>query len=124
MRWKSLRDTYIKESRKQRERRDKSGGGAAGTAVRWRYLAVLSFLEPSVAPRRSSGNMAERRGQEEDAGYPEEPAVEAGLPGLSNESVICCTRLYRNSKQCLLFLFQLFPSHIKHSDTYENKDCH
>ncbi|XP_029965851.1 transcription factor Adf-1-like [Salarias fasciatus] len=83
VRWKSLRDTDIRESRKERERRDRSGGAAA-TGAKWRYLALLSFLEPSVAPRHTSGNMSPRRAQEDqEGGRPEEPVEEAA--GLSGE---------------------------------------
>ncbi|XP_042359885.1 myb-related transcription factor, partner of profilin-like [Plectropomus leopardus] len=68
-RWKSLRDTYIRERRKVPR-----SGAAAGTAKRWKYLGVLSFLDPFVAPRLTSGNMGQ--GVEED-----------GTPEQSRESV-------------------------------------
>ena len=50
--WKSLRDTYIRERRKVPK-----SGSAAGTAKRWKYLGVLSFLDPFITPRPTSGNM-------------------------------------------------------------------
>uniref|UniRef100_A0A3B5AB51 MADF domain-containing protein n=1 Tax=Stegastes partitus TaxID=144197 RepID=A0A3B5AB51_9TELE len=54
--WKSLRDTYLKERRKETER---SSGSAAVTGKRWKYSAVLSFLDPFVTPRETLGNMEE-----------------------------------------------------------------
>ncbi|KAF4096414.1 transcription factor Adf-1-like [Onychostoma macrolepis] len=64
--WKSLRDTYLKERRKDTEKRS---GSAAGSGKKWKYSAVLSFLDPFVSPRETSGNM--ERGDEENqaAGY-------------------------------------------------------
>uniref|UniRef100_A0A3B4Z1B4 MADF domain-containing protein n=1 Tax=Stegastes partitus TaxID=144197 RepID=A0A3B4Z1B4_9TELE len=53
---KSLRDTYLKERRKETERRS---GSAAETGKRWKHSAVLSFLDPFVTPRETSGNMEE-----------------------------------------------------------------
>ncbi|XP_073803716.1 uncharacterized protein isoform X6 [Danio rerio] len=64
--WKSLRDTYLKERRKETEKRS---GSAAGSGKKWRFSAVLSFLDPFVSPRETSGNM-ERGGEEsQPAGY-------------------------------------------------------
>ncbi len=59
--WKCLRDTYIKERRKDTEKRS---GSAAGSGKKWKYSAVLSFLDPFVSPRETSGNM--ERGDEEN----------------------------------------------------------
>lgn len=59
--WKSLRDTYLKERKKETKR--KSGSGA-GTGKWWKYSAVLSFLYPFITPRETSGNMGQ--GVEED----------------------------------------------------------
>ncbi|XP_049432793.1 uncharacterized protein LOC125889110 [Epinephelus fuscoguttatus] len=59
--WKGLRDTYLKEKKKERERKS----GLAGTGgKRWKYSAVLSFLDPFVTPKETSGNM--RVGVEEE----------------------------------------------------------
>ncbi|XP_078022961.1 uncharacterized protein LOC144462704 [Epinephelus lanceolatus] len=52
--WKSLRDTYLKERKKETE---KKSGATAGTGKKWKYFAALSFLDPFVAPRETSGNM-------------------------------------------------------------------
>ncbi|KAL7386353.1 hypothetical protein ABVT39_007182 [Epinephelus coioides] len=52
--WKSLRDTYLKERKKKTE---KKSGAAAGTGKKRKYFAVLSFLDPFVASRETSGNM-------------------------------------------------------------------
>ncbi|KAK9963885.1 hypothetical protein ABG768_005107 [Culter alburnus] len=64
--WKNLRDTYLKERRKEMEKRS---GSAAGSGKKWKYSAVLSFLDPFVSPWETSGNM--ERGDEENqaAGY-------------------------------------------------------
>ncbi|XP_034546203.1 transcription factor Adf-1-like [Notolabrus celidotus] len=59
--WKGLRDTYLKERRKESERKSWS---AAGTGKKWKYSAILSFLDPFVNPREASGNMG--RGVEDD----------------------------------------------------------
>ncbi|XP_042632303.1 transcription factor Adf-1-like [Cyprinus carpio] len=45
--WKSLRDTYLRERRKETEKRS---GSAAGSGKKWKYSAVLSFLDPFVQP--------------------------------------------------------------------------
>ncbi|XP_073805111.1 uncharacterized protein [Danio rerio] len=64
--WKSLRDTYLKERRKETEKRS---GSAAGSGKKWKFSAVLSFLDPFVSPRVTRGNM-ERGGEEsQPAGY-------------------------------------------------------
>ncbi|RXN18500.1 transcription factor Adf-1-like protein [Labeo rohita] len=63
--WKSLRDTYLKERRKETEKRS---GSAAGSGKKWKYSAVLSFLDPFVSPRETSGNM-EREDESQAAGY-------------------------------------------------------
>ncbi|KAL3056870.1 hypothetical protein OYC64_007364 [Pagothenia borchgrevinki] len=60
--WKSLRDTYVKE--RKREKEEKRSGSAAGTNKKWRYSAVLSFLDPFVTPRKTTSNMVS--GVEED----------------------------------------------------------
>lgn len=62
--WKSLRDTYIKEKRKAPK-----SGAAAGTGKKWKFFGVLSFLDPFITPRATSGNMGQ--GVEED-GTPEQ----------------------------------------------------
>uniref|UniRef100_A0A3Q2GCU9 MADF domain-containing protein n=1 Tax=Cyprinodon variegatus TaxID=28743 RepID=A0A3Q2GCU9_CYPVA len=78
-RWKTLRDTYVREVKKEKER--KRSGAAAGTAQRWKYLAVLSFLEPFVTPREATSNMQGRVEEEQAAEYshPEEPEEYSGL---------------------------------------------
>ena len=73
-RWKSLRDTYMRERRKGTESRS---GSAAGTAKKWKYFAVLSFLDPFVAPRETSGNMG--------AGVEEDGAVEYSVGSMEDE---------------------------------------
>ncbi|KAK5604579.1 hypothetical protein CRENBAI_014990 [Crenichthys baileyi] len=80
--WKSLRDTYAKECKKEKDR--KKSGAAAGTAQRWKYLAVLSFLEPFIAPRETTSNMQRGVVKDQTSGYnhPEEP--EEAAAGLSD----------------------------------------
>uniref|UniRef100_A0A8C2Z8S6 MADF domain-containing protein n=1 Tax=Cyclopterus lumpus TaxID=8103 RepID=A0A8C2Z8S6_CYCLU len=55
--WKGLRDTYLKEKRRAT---DKRSGSGAGSLKKWKYSAVLSFLDPFITPRETSGNMGER----------------------------------------------------------------
>uniref|UniRef100_A0A8C1V1U2 Transcription factor Adf-1 n=1 Tax=Cyprinus carpio TaxID=7962 RepID=A0A8C1V1U2_CYPCA len=64
--WKSLRDTYLKERRKETEKRS---GSAAGSGKKWKYSAVLSFLDPFVSPRETSGNMEREDEENQAAGY-------------------------------------------------------
>ena len=59
--WKGLRDTYLRERRKEAGKRS---GSAAGPFKKWRYSAILSFLDPFVTPRETSSNMG--LGVEED----------------------------------------------------------
>ncbi|XP_053183616.1 transcription factor Adf-1-like [Scomber japonicus] len=73
-RWKSLRDRYMRERRKGTETRS---GAAAGTAKKWKYFAVLSFLDPFVAPRETSGNMG--------VGVEEDGAVEYSVGSMEDE---------------------------------------
>ncbi|XP_028320033.1 uncharacterized protein LOC114474159 [Gouania willdenowi] len=51
--WKRLRNTYIKERRKNEDRRRGS------TSKRWKYSALMSFLDPFVSPRETSSNMVQ-----------------------------------------------------------------
>ncbi|XP_053726452.1 transcription factor Adf-1-like [Synchiropus splendidus] len=53
-RWKGLRDMYMREKRKAME---KKSGSAASSQGKWRRFAVLSFLDPFITPRETSGNM-------------------------------------------------------------------
>ncbi|KAK9976420.1 hypothetical protein ABG768_021625 [Culter alburnus] len=52
--WKSLRDKYLKEKRKEIEKRS---GSAAGSVKKWKYSQILGFLEPFVTPRETTSNM-------------------------------------------------------------------
>ncbi|CAL8341825.1 unnamed protein product [Arctogadus glacialis] len=49
--WKSLRDRYIREKRSEKEEGKKSG-----SAKKWKFFAVLSFLDPFVTPKETSSN--------------------------------------------------------------------
>ncbi|XP_072289539.1 transcription factor Adf-1-like [Eucyclogobius newberryi] len=82
-RWKSLRDTYMKERKKEREKRS---GSAAGSAAKWRYSGVMSFLDPFITPRESSGNMERRVEEAEDPGEPEDAAEGLSESGLLYET--------------------------------------
>ncbi|KAL7376639.1 hypothetical protein ABVT39_012534 [Epinephelus coioides] len=77
--WKSLRDTYLRERKKETEKRS---GAAAGTGKKWRYFAVLSFLDPFVAQRETSGNIG-RVKEDRTADY--ETECGAGPVELENE---------------------------------------
>ncbi|MEQ2264000.1 hypothetical protein XENORESO_016932 [Xenotaenia resolanae] len=73
--WKGIWDTYLKERRKELEKRS---GAAAGAAKKWRFSAVLSFLDPFVAPRPTTSNMGQVEEMAEDlpAPPPEEDTLE------------------------------------------------
>ncbi|MED6242289.1 hypothetical protein ATANTOWER_002463 [Ataeniobius toweri] len=51
---KGLQDTYLRERRKELESR--RSGGAAGAVNKWRFSAVLSFLDPFVTARPTTSN--------------------------------------------------------------------
>ncbi|XP_025762382.1 uncharacterized protein LOC112846673 [Oreochromis niloticus] len=71
--WKSLRDTYIKEKRMEKEKRS---GSAAGSGRRWKFFAVMGFLDPFLTPQ-TSGNMVgtvKNIPPPEDQGQPKEAA--------------------------------------------------
>ncbi|XP_013855024.1 transcription factor Adf-1 [Austrofundulus limnaeus] len=85
-RWKSLRDTYAKETKKERDR-NRSGAGA-DTTGKWKYMAVMAFLKPFITPRETSGNMQDSfiedhaavdNGPEEPEEAEDESAFEASV---------------------------------------------
>ncbi|KAK0153079.1 Transcription factor Adf-1 [Merluccius polli] len=92
--WKSLRDTYMRERRKVPK-----SGAAAGTGRKWKYLGVLSFLDPFITPRQTSGNMGE--GVEED-----------GTPDQSRESKMITLRMRRRNLLSLPRLPRLLLLHL------------
>uniref|UniRef100_A0A8C1YDU2 MADF domain-containing protein n=1 Tax=Cyprinus carpio TaxID=7962 RepID=A0A8C1YDU2_CYPCA len=49
--WKSLRDMYLKEKRKEMEKRS---GSAAGSVKKLKYSQILGFLDPFVTPRETT----------------------------------------------------------------------
>ncbi|MEQ2297731.1 hypothetical protein AMECASPLE_037654 [Ameca splendens] len=67
---------YLKERRKELEKR--RSGAAAGAEKKWRFSAVLSFLDPFVAPRPTTSNMGQVEEMAEDlpAPPPEEDTSE------------------------------------------------
>ncbi|KAG1937620.1 hypothetical protein F2P79_018079, partial [Pimephales promelas] len=48
------RDTYLKEKRKETEKRS---GSAAGSGKGWKFSQILGSLDPFVTPRETSSNM-------------------------------------------------------------------
>ncbi|KAK5615682.1 hypothetical protein CRENBAI_023365 [Crenichthys baileyi] len=52
---KGLQDTYLRERRKELESR--RSGGPAGAVNRWRFSAVLSFLDPFVTAQPTTSNI-------------------------------------------------------------------
>ncbi|KAK0146180.1 hypothetical protein N1851_014513 [Merluccius polli] len=82
--WKGLRDTYLRERRKETE--GKRSGSAAGAFKKWKFSAILSFLDPFVTPRETSSNM----GVEEDR-IAEDQGSEAaaGTASDTGEDVAC-----------------------------------
>ncbi|KAL0195390.1 hypothetical protein M9458_008962, partial [Cirrhinus mrigala] len=81
--WKSLRDTYLREWRKETEKRS---GSAGGSGKKWKYSEVLSFFDPFVSLRVTSGNMERENEDNQAAGYdhPEDQGkTEAAAAGQS-----------------------------------------
>ncbi|CAI5686153.1 uncharacterized protein LOC102079229 [Oreochromis niloticus] len=78
--WKSLRDTYNKEKRTEKEKRS---GSAAGFGKRWKFFAVMGFLDPFLTLRETSGNMVltVENFPPEDQGQPGEAAGECQSEG-------------------------------------------
>ena len=75
--WKSLRDRYMREKRREKEE-GKRSGSAARTGKKWKFFAVLSFLDPFVTPRETSSNLprcAEMEVEIEDDGAAETSGV-------------------------------------------------
>ena len=68
-RWKSLRDRYLRH--KKSEKAGKKSGSAAGTATKWKFAGVLSFLDPFVTPRETSSNLPLGAEEVEEDGAPE-----------------------------------------------------
>ncbi|CAL8235681.1 unnamed protein product [Arctogadus glacialis] len=58
--WKYLRDKYLKERKAERDRK-KSGAGAT-SFKRWKYMAIMGFLERHVKERVTSSNMDSEQG--------------------------------------------------------------
>lgn len=60
---------------------------ATRSSKRWKYSAVLSYLDPYVSPQETSGNIDPRNWDEQTAGYKPQETTEAAA-GLSEESVL------------------------------------
>ncbi|CAM4549517.1 unnamed protein product [Leuciscus chuanchicus] len=77
--WKSLRDTYLKEKRKEMD--NKRSGSAAGSVKKWKYSQILGFLDPFVTPRETTSNMGGVEAQVMEYNHPRdqgEGEAEAG----------------------------------------------
>ena len=53
--WKGLRDTYLNKKREG----EKRSGSAGAILKKWRFSAVLSFLDPFTTPRETSGSVGQ-----------------------------------------------------------------
>ena len=51
--WKSLRDTYVR----QKNIKAKSGDGLSVSKPRWKYYAIMSFLDVTLMRRRYAANL-------------------------------------------------------------------
>ena len=51
--WKSLRDTYVR----QKNIKSKSGDGLSDSKPRWKYYAIMSFLDVTLMRRRYAANL-------------------------------------------------------------------
>ncbi|MED6243967.1 hypothetical protein ATANTOWER_031791 [Ataeniobius toweri] len=64
---------YLKERRKELEKR--RSGAAAGAGKKWRFSAVLSFLDPFVAPWPTTSNMGQVEEMAEDLPAPPQKRI-------------------------------------------------
>ena len=62
----------------EREKEGKKSGSAAGTVKRWKFAGVLSFLDPFVTPRETSGNLLQGAEEVEEDGAPDTSLSGAG----------------------------------------------
>uniref|UniRef100_A0A8C6KL31 MADF domain-containing protein n=1 Tax=Nothobranchius furzeri TaxID=105023 RepID=A0A8C6KL31_NOTFU len=62
-RWKNLRDTYMRVCKSLKERKS---GSAAGGQKTWKYYQIMSFLEPHLKERVTSGNLTADDLQQEE----------------------------------------------------------
>ena len=68
----------VHEGEKEGERGGERSGSAARTGKKWKFFAVLSFLDPFVTPRETSSNLprcAEMEVEIEDDGAAETSGV-------------------------------------------------
>ncbi|XP_013864946.1 uncharacterized protein LOC106518272 [Austrofundulus limnaeus] len=68
-RWKNLRDTFI---RARKALKTKKSGSAAGDQKIWKYFHIMSFLEPYIKKRDTSGNLTADDPQREEEEQEEE----------------------------------------------------
>ncbi|KAM3606206.1 uncharacterized protein V6R79_012546 [Siganus canaliculatus] len=77
---------YVKEKRKKAEER-RSGVAAGRDAKRWKYSAVMSFLDPFVSPWETTSSML--RGVEEDMTAEYSQAGQSQMRGLTYLVIGC-----------------------------------
>ncbi|KAK7918714.1 hypothetical protein WMY93_009998 [Mugilogobius chulae] len=83
---------HLHEGEEKGER--KRSGSAAGSAKKWRFTGVMSFLDRFISPRETSGNMARRveevqASEDRQEDQEEEEAAAAGLSeiGVYNQPI-------------------------------------
>ena len=89
--------------RERRKGTESRSGAAAGTVKKWKYFAVLSFLDLFVAPCETSGNMG--AGVEEDGameysvGSMEDEGETAGSSGITIGGLLMNEHTHRNDME-------------------------
>ncbi|CAL8258949.1 unnamed protein product [Boreogadus saida] len=71
--WKYLRDKYLRERKAEKDRK-KSGAGAT-SFKRWKYMAIMGFLERHVKERVTSSNMEQLQGDYSQASQEISPEI-------------------------------------------------
>ncbi|TNN74892.1 hypothetical protein EYF80_014810 [Liparis tanakae] len=90
--WKKVEKSQRHVSkREERESSEKRSGSAAQSTNKWTYSAVLSFLDPCITPRETSGNMGRRGGGPWKSGpqSPERRREQGQQQGVSQGSRQC-----------------------------------
>ncbi len=94
----------MKERRKETEKRS---GSAAGSGKKWKYSAVLSFLDPFVSPRETSGNMKKGDEDNQAVGYdhPEDQG-ETAAAGQSETGGVLTSEATRQGIYVVFFMMK------------------
>ncbi|CAL9702723.1 unnamed protein product [Knipowitschia caucasica] len=91
-RWKNLRDTYMRIRKTMKEKKSVS---AAGGQKSWKYFQIMSFLEPYIKERVTSGNMTADDPQEDEIILTLEPVLEnedgSSVCSLTTDAVSDCS---------------------------------